>query len=142
MAPYVVDASIATKWFLAEEFAAIAGRLRTMRVALHVPAFFYLEFGHVVCKKYRRNEIVLDECLQMIRDMQRVPLQRHADDALFAIALHQALELRTGIYDCLYLSLATQLNCPFITADKRFVRSVADTEYADYVLWIEDLPVA
>lgn len=48
----------------------------------------------------------------------------------------------TGLYDCMYLALAVALDCPFVTADRRFVKRVADTDYAFQVLWIEDFPAA
>ncbi len=140
--PYVVDASVAAKWFLVEDYVDAARRLHHIRPALHVPAFFFLEFGHVVCKKHRRKEISLDEGLQMIQDLRRVPMQRHENEGLFAAALQHALAMPAGLYDCLYLSLATRLDCQFVTADRRFLRSIADTEYADHALWIEDLPAA
>lgn len=140
MAHYVVDSSVAAKWFLIEEYAEAAWRLRLMGSALHVPEFFFLEFGQVVCKKHRRREIRLNEGIQMIHDVRRVPIQRHNDGALFTAALRYALEARAGLYDCLYLSLALQLDCEFVTADRRFIRTLSETEYADHVLWIEDLP--
>lgn len=140
--PYVVDASVAAKWFLIEEYIDAARRLHDIRPALHVPEFFYLEFGHIVCKKHRRSEIDLDEGVRMIHDIRRIPMQRHKNEGLIATAFRYAFEVRAGLYDCLYLSLATQLECQFVTADRRFLESIADTEYAAYGLWIEDLPAA
>ena len=31
---------------------------------------------------------------------------------------------RTGVYDCLYVALAEQQGCPFLTADDRLVRNL------------------
>ncbi len=75
----------------------------------------------------------------MIEDIRLVPLQHHPDEALFPLAFQLSSLTGASLYDCMYLALAVALNTFVATADKRFLRSIADTEYADHVLWIEDL---
>lgn len=137
---YVVDASVALKWFLNEEHTHAATRLKELDSELHVPEFFVLEFGHAVCKKFRRREIDWDEGVQMIERIRLVPIQRHIDFALFPQALEIAFGQRCGLYDCLYLSLALSLDCEMVTADRRFQRIIENSRYANHVLWVEDLP--
>lgn len=47
MSRYVVDASVAIKWFLPEIHSEEALRLRISRDRLHVPALMTLELGNV-----------------------------------------------------------------------------------------------
>ena len=137
---YVLDASVALKWFLNEEHTLAAIRLKDLDSELHVPEFFILEFGHAVCKKYRRKEIGWDEGIQMIERIRQVPIQRHVDLGLFPKAFEIAYNRRCGLYDSLYLALAMNLGCELVTADQRFLRSIANSRYSNYALWVEDLP--
>ena len=52
MSGYVVDASVAIKWFLPEIHSEAALRVKWLRQRLHVPAFLSLELGNVLA--YRR----------------------------------------------------------------------------------------
>jgi predicted nucleic acid-binding protein len=53
MSLYIVDASVAVKWFLPEPYTDAASRLCHPDYQLHVPALFDLEFSNIVCKKIR-----------------------------------------------------------------------------------------
>ncbi|MDH4185980.1 MAG: type II toxin-antitoxin system VapC family toxin, partial [Nitrospira sp.] len=57
MSGYVVDASVAIKWFLPEIHSESAVQARRLRRRLHVPAFLTLELGNVIAKKIRREEL-------------------------------------------------------------------------------------
>lgn len=142
MSIYVVDCSVAVKWFLPEPQATAAARIHVSRGPLHVPDLFHLEFGSAVLKRIRRKEITLEEGIRMVEEIRLVPMQRHTDESLFPLAFEIASIVNASIYDCMYLALAVRLSALVVTADKRFLRSIADTEYADYALWIEDLPAA
>ena len=113
-----------------------------METRLHVPDLFRLEFGSAVLKRIRRREISIPEGLGMIQDIRLMPLERHPDDSLFPYAFQLASLTGASLYDCMYLALAVELKSVVVTADRRFLRSIAETEYADYGLWIEDLPAA
>ncbi len=54
-----------------------------------------------------------------------------ANEVLELRALELALELRHPVYDCVYLALAERLDRKLITADRRFLRGLADTEHDD-----------
>jgi predicted nucleic acid-binding protein len=125
----VVDASVAIKWFIPEIHSDAALRTQHRETLLHVPAFMVLELGNVLAKKIRRNELT------------RLPLQRHADDRLFAAAYQLALDTRRSLYDCLYLALAEVIDGIMVTADHKFFTSLTNGPYGRRVMWVEDLPV-
>jgi predicted nucleic acid-binding protein len=136
----VVDASVAVKWFLPEIHWEAAWRLRNSQTALHVPAFFELEFSNVLCKKVRRGELSRQDANLMLEQLGRVTINRHPDTRLLRAALDLAHPLRQSLYDCLYLVLALQLKTQLVTADQRFRQALLNTALASHLLWIEDLP--
>ncbi len=140
MSVYVVDASVAVKWFLLEVHNEAAFRLRNPSYSLHVPALFTLEFGNIVCKKIRRGEITLDEGLVMLQDTRRIPMQHHPDEALFPHAFELANQTRRSLYDCLYLALAVLLNGKLVTADRKFYDALQPGPLSKHLCWVEDLP--
>ena len=137
---YVVDASVAIKWFLPEIHSEAALRLRRSRYRLHVPAFITLELGNVLAKKIRRGELTRAEGDMILKELKHLPLQRHADERLFPAAYQLALDTQRSVYDCLYLALAEAVDGIMITADHKFYSSLTGGSYGKRVLWVEDLP--
>ena len=141
MRRYVVDASVAIKWFIPEIHSDAALRTQHRETLLHVPAFMVLELGNVLAKKIRRNELTPRDGEMIFRELKRPPLQRHADDRLFAAAYQLALDTRRSLYDCLYLALAEVIDGIMVTADHKFFTSLTNGPYGRRVMWVEDLPV-
>lgn len=139
MKAYVVDAGVAVKWFLPEVHWEAAWHLLDSSTALHVPTFFELEFGNIVCKKVRRMELSQQDANLMFEQLGRVTIKRHPDTTLVRAALDLAHHLRQSLYDCLYLALALHLKIQLVTADRRFHRALRNTPSAPHLLWIEDL---
>ena len=137
---YVVDASVAIKWFLPEIHSEAALRLCPPRYRLHVPALMTLEFGNVLTKRIRRGELTRDEGDAILKELKYLPLQRHADERLFPAAYQLASDTQRSLYDCLYLALAESVDGVMVTADRKFYSSLTGGFYGSRVLWIEDLP--
>lgn len=140
MTRYVVDASVGIKWFLPEIHSEPAGRLSSLKASLHVPAFFHLEIGNVLSKRIRRNELTPEEGEAILKELQRVPLQKHSNERLMKPAFALATETRRSFYDCLYLALAEVIDAQVVTADRKFCSSLAASRYGKRMLWVEDLP--
>ena len=138
MKEYVVDASVAMKWFATEVHSAAARRLVAPDTALYAPDFLLVEFANVIWKKSRRREITADEGQATVSALRAVPLDLRPSGDLVPVALKLAVELDHPIYDCVYLALAVALHCPVVTADNRFRVAAASTAFAPYVRWIED----
>ncbi len=100
MSTYVVDASVAAKWFFKEDHTEAALRVLGGGDQLHAPDFFLLEMDNVLCKHVRRGDITFadgDNIRATLRtsDMCYHPFDPPQDHA-YAIAS------RTGctVYDC------------------------------------------
>jgi predicted nucleic acid-binding protein len=137
---YVVDASVAIKWFIPEIHSASAVQARRLRQRLHVPNFMTLELGNVIAKKIRRSELTRADGKAILKELRDLPLQRHADERLFPAAYELAVDTRRSLYDCLYLALAEAVDGRLVTADRKFYNALAIGPYGRRLLWVEDLP--
>ncbi len=140
MTLYVVDASVAAKWFLPEIHTEAALRPRHPDCRLHVPALFDLEFSNVICKKIRRQEMSIEEGHEMRRNIAKVSINRHPDKALLSDAFNLANQTFRSLYDCLYLALTLRLEARMVTADSKFHKEISRGSLSHHVLWVEDLP--
>ncbi|HMS86605.1 MAG TPA: type II toxin-antitoxin system VapC family toxin [Nitrospira sp.] len=141
MRRYVVDASVAIKWFVPEIHSDAALRAQHSGTHLHIPAFMVLELGNVLAKKIRRNELTPGDGETILRELKQLPLQRHSDARLFAAAYQLALDTRRSLYDCLYLALAEVIDGIIVTADHKFFAGLRNGHHGRRVMWVEDLPV-
>jgi predicted nucleic acid-binding protein len=137
---YVIDASVAIKWFVPEIHSDAALRSQHSGTHLHIPAFIVLELGNVLAKKIRRNELTPRDGETILKELKHLPLQRHADARLFPAAYQLALDTRRSLYDCLYLALAETVDGIMVTADHKFFASLTNRPYGRRVMWVEDLP--
>ena len=142
MTVYVVDASVAAKWFLEEEYSAESLELLSSQNSLHAPDWFLLEVDHVLCKKIRRGELSVTEGEEIREALDSFPVRQHRFGGLRDLAFVMACRLGRGLYDCLYLSLARQLGGKMVTADRKFLNALSETTLAESILWIEDVPTS
>lgn len=135
MSCYIVDASVAVKWFLSEPEAAAALRLLKDDNDLHVPDFFFIEMDNILCKRIRRGEITRDDATAVRRLLHQLPLESHALAEVHPHAYKIAVDTSRSIYDCLYLALAVLLKGRMVTADRRLYESLTDGPFRGYVDW-------
>jgi predicted nucleic acid-binding protein len=63
---YVVDASVAIKWYAPEIYEQEATKLLHGNHAFHAPELIYPEFSNILWKKVRRGEIIAAEGQRII----------------------------------------------------------------------------
>ncbi len=136
---YVVDSSVAVKWYLREIHHESARCLLNSIHTLHVPELFRVEVSNVVCKKLRRQELQKIEADFILNHLETIPLQWHYDKPLIKTAMDIANETARSLYDCLYLSLATVVHGQMVTADKKFYDALQSTVFANKIVWIENI---
>lgn len=139
MSGYVVDASVAIKWFIPEIHSEAALRVKWVHHRLHVPVFLTLELGSVIAKKIRRGELNRENGKTILKELRHLPLQRHADERLFPAAYELALNTQQSLYDCLYLALAEAVDGLMITADRKFYKALAGGPFDQRLVWVEDV---
>jgi predicted nucleic acid-binding protein len=119
----VIDASIAVKWIVEEEGTPQALILRE-KGKLIAPELLVAECAIILWKKVQRNEVSQEEALFGAKLLQGADIELLPMRSLFEIATRTAIELDHPAYDCIYLALAIENECPFVTADERLLRKI------------------
>src|SRR5262245_26317083 len=137
---YVVDASVAVKWYVPEDNADTAERLLDPGNELHAPELIAPEVGNIIWKKIHRSELTEKQGREIIDAFVSVPIQKYPTTPLVEVAFAGALQTAQTVYDWMYLALAISLNCEMVTADEEFYRVIQPGAMGKHILWIEDLP--
>jgi predicted nucleic acid-binding protein len=119
----VIDASIAVKWVVEEESTAEALALR-QKAKLIAPELLVAECANILWKKVQRRELSKEEALFAARLLQGAEIELLPTRFLFEAATRMSIEIDHPAYDCLYLALAVEKGCRFVTADERFLRKL------------------
>jgi predicted nucleic acid-binding protein len=136
---FVVDASVAIKWFFPEIHTDAALRLLVPQHTLHAPDLIFSEFGNVLWKRFRKNEISKNEANAALEGLLTVNLQMQPSQLLIPLALEIACAENRTVYDSLYLASALALQFPLVTADAKFYRAVSKGPFSAHLLWVEDI---
>ncbi|NER37689.1 MAG: type II toxin-antitoxin system VapC family toxin [Oscillatoria sp. SIO1A7] len=140
MSRYVVDASVAAKWFIEEEHNEIAIRLLNESHELLAPDFARAEIGNILWKKIRVGDLGLEEAEDILQEFSELPVQLYPIEERLAESLKIAPNFDRSIYDCFYLALAIDYDCQMVTSDRKLYNALKDTSLGSYLCWIEDLP--
>jgi len=138
MKKFVVDASVAIKWFVPEIHSEAAGRLFDPQIVLCAPDLIVSEFGNTLWKKVRRGELLREEADEILATFSMFPIDIHPSKTVLSSAFQLAMELDRTVYDSLYLAIAIAQRCALITADRKFHTALAACAWADHVHWVED----
>lgn len=134
----VVDASVVVKWNFDEEHGEAARSLLDSRIGLAAPEFLRLEVGNVFWAKSHRGLITPSEARDLLTAFITQAIDLYPLAPLIPAALDIALRVRRTVYDCSYLALAIELDCPLVTADRKFYDAVAATPLAKHIHWVGD----
>lgn len=140
---HVVDASVAAKWFLPEPHKDKAERLLRefldQTVELIAPDLIVSEVGNTL---WKRHVLIRDISAQQATDgfsyflAIGIPLLQPSAKVA-ATALDIAIQERHRIYDTLYVALAAERGCDFITADEKLVNKLKGK--FPFIRWLGDL---
>lgn len=129
----VIDASVATKWFLPEADSEQAAALLETNEKLFAPELIRIEVASAIARRARLRELPPAHAVAACSAWQQglddgvVTLTNNELDLRRAVEL--AIELAHPLQDCLYLATAQRLGMPLITADGKF-RTKALSVYA------------
>lgn len=148
MKRYVVDSSVAIKWFVPEIHSEIAAQLLDPRqeLDLFAPDLLVAEFGNTLWQKIGRKEIdfpkpkeIFDKFLAQIVGTS-LWLQPSTDFAQTALRISND-EHRT-FYDSLYLAVAVTMGCRLVTADVKLAKAIQKGKLAVHILLLTDVEFA
>jgi predicted nucleic acid-binding protein len=135
---YVLDASVAVKWYVPENYEQEATRLLKGRHEIHVPELILPEVGNIIWKKIRRGDISSAEGEKIITAVARKRWTVYPHKQTLKSALTGAVATGQTVYDWTYLALAISLSCEFVTADEKFHKALENTTFKSSLKWIGD----
>jgi len=123
-AKIVVDTSVLVKWIktkdedLLNEARHLLADIDRLSLEVHVPALLLYELGNILVIKTDLDAAGLNAALN---DLEALPfIVAPPATPLLKRAARLGRELNLTFYDASFLALAVELDCPFITADRRF----------------------
>ena len=135
---YVVDASVAAKWYFREELSDRADALLEQRNEILAPGLLAIEIATLVWKRARRGEITEATADRIVTELRKVPLEIKPTAELVPAALPLAQTQGITLYDAFYVAMAIQSGCPLITADRKLYDVLRGGPLADHALWLGD----
>lgn len=142
----VPDASVAAKWYLADEdLTAEARRLLEQfqqRLAIPlVPDCFYYELAGLIRRGERRQPPRLSPAQvdAAISDVAALPIPSVESRPYLPDMVRLSRALDVAVYDALYLAVAERAGATFVTADKRLYDRILHLPFAQ---WLGDLDAA
>ena len=137
---FVVDASVAAKWYFPEELTERADALLEQRNEILAPDVLLVEIANLAWKRARRGEIGEAVADRIVAELRQVPFELRPAAELVAAALPLALHPHQGLtlVDGFYVALAVQSGCPLVTADRRLYDALAAGPLAQHALWLGD----
>jgi predicted nucleic acid-binding protein len=138
---FVVDASVAIKWYLPEPNSADADRLLSGGFQLLAPDLLFPEVGNILWKRVMRVELTVQKAQVILHALESLPLTLRPASVLAENAMTIACGLKRSFYDSLYLALAVMADCRLVTADGKLFDAVNNAPpIKKHLLWIEDVP--
>ena len=138
MSVFIVDASVAAKWFIEEENSSAALSILDKNVQLHAPDFLLLEMDSVITKWIRRGAVSLHEGNDLRDSLRQYPIRHHSFPPFLDSAFVIASQTGQSIYDCLYVALAALLGGKMVTADRRLYDALKNSPFKKSIVWIEN----
>lgn len=141
MTGYVVDASVAVKWLIAEPLSEESARLLEADVTLLAPDLLFAEATSALAAKHRDGELDAEDFADAVDLLRTAPVSTPLSMRRLApSSARLARDLGHPVYDCVYLALAIHENQPVVTADTRFHDKVRRHPYlADRVVHVAEL---
>lgn len=141
MSRFVVDASVAAKWFTPEEWSGRAVSLQSDFYELIAPDLLWIELANVFATHVRAGRLPSETAAELVAALPAMPVDVRPTGALLTQTLEVAMAFERSIYDAMYVALAIREECPLVTADRRLYNALGDS-LPGRLAWIGDLPEA
>jgi len=128
---FVLDSNIGVKWLLQEDQSDKARVVRDgYSRGLHellAPDIFTVECAHALTRAHRQGRVSTAEVNAFMADLLTTLPQFHPHQPLLPRAIEISLQVRHGVYDCLYIALAEREGCELLTADTKVLLNLRGT---------------
>ncbi|MEZ4523331.1 MAG: type II toxin-antitoxin system VapC family toxin [Thermomicrobiales bacterium] len=121
---YVLDTSIAVKWYLpdedhGQEADTLLTQFLTGQVDLIAPSHINYEMSNVMWTAVRRGRVPEELARDALVEFLSLPIDRVGGERLALEGFDVGRSYGCAAYDGLYLALASRLAIPFLHADNR-----------------------
>lgn len=138
MSAFVVDASVAVKWFVAETGSLIADELSASQHRLFAPRLIITEVANTLSRKVIAGLMSATQARDHLRYLPFYLDNIIEIDHLIEPALENACIMRHPIYDLIYVELARRLDAKVVTADRRLIAKLAGTDLARFATFLSE----
>jgi predicted nucleic acid-binding protein len=135
-ATLTIDASALVKLIVQEPDSGVYRACIDPAARLIAPAHIYAEVGEVLSRKLQAGYIdeaqihqALDELIGRLDLVELI--------GLLIPAIRLSLELTASVYDCLYIATARSAGNQLLTADRRLIARMSQTEHAGLLLSLD-----
>ncbi len=122
---FVIDASVAAKWFVPEAGTNDAEALLGAAAELIAPELLFVEVANFLWKAARTGRVKPARARRALAMLPRY-VALTSDRELVPAAFDLARTLDHPVYDCLYLALAGARDARLITADERLLGKASE----------------
>lgn len=140
---YVLDCSVAVRWFVPQTYWQVAARVfqqfRSNEITFVAPEVVVPEFGHVLRKLVVGKKATAERARDFLPFFLALPIERVANQDLAPRALDLAFAHSATFYDALYLALAEREGLQVLTVDGPMTRAFVKL---DRTLHLADYPVS
>ncbi len=136
MSKLVVDASVAVKWLVSEPLSDEALAVLAGPGPLIAPDLLVPEVANVLWKKVRRGELTEAMALERFEALSKMGLEILPTESITGRALALAVRASRTVYDALYVVLAEEHGCQFVTADEKLVNALRQTPDGKRTVWL------
>ena len=142
MEKYIIDASVAAKWFFNDEpfkdhALILLDCLNSRQIKGVVPELFYSEFFSVCSNQLRKKKINFNDASKILDDLVDMPFERYPERDFAYISFVNAVRLGISVYDAVYISLAEIYAVPLVTADEVLIKACKNR--FDFILPLSEL---
>jgi predicted nucleic acid-binding protein len=136
----VIDASVVIKAYvpeiLSDKAVEVMSRLAEGELVLLAPDLLYPETGNILWKKRRLHELTIAEVDEIVDAISALPIKIEASRPVMPLAVTIAMQSGITVYDAMYVAVARIYETRMITADKKLVDALLNTEFSEYVQWL------
>jgi predicted nucleic acid-binding protein len=129
---FVLDASVAAKWFLppekeplAQEAWNILKQFQGDELRLIVPDLFWAELTNILWKVVRQGRCERSAAESALAMFRRLQLPTMSSANLIELAFSLACAQARTVYDCIYFALALESKATLLTADEKLANALA-----------------
>jgi predicted nucleic acid-binding protein len=124
---YIIDASVAVKWFIEEtdtpRAVMLKERFENGQVNLEAPSLLTYEVASAL-RFHPKIQPTLKQLHEAIEALEQMQIVREPNEDEWTMAFQFSLENSISIYDAAYLSLAANRSAKMVTSDTKFLTNL------------------